>query len=276
MMARISVPTDAFKGCFRDWRLWLIQFLANLALFGLFTLWLLIPVANVWHIVLNVLVALLILISALVLHGGTLNYFSSQNRVESIDLLEIFRNAARNLPAVFISATISGLLWFLAGTADKYEENLPNYLRSITPLFLRNLAPLSAYETLVDAGLFTLQWIIAPGLLLPLLASTASHGFGGFARRGIASWKNCVANFYYWAVISVAAVLGIYATAKIMSWTPDFRTSTLPHETASLILRGVISYLLALFAWMLAYSMAGRQSGTTADADDDVAGQTAA
>lgn len=272
-MAKLSVATDALKGCFKSWGLWLIQFFANLALFGLFTLWLLIPVASALYILLNALVALLILISALALQGGTLSYLSGPNEGEGRNLLNSFRNSARNLPAVAIGSAIFALVWYLAGTAGKYEDTLPNYLRSISPVALRNLASLSLYESLVNAGLFTLQWILATGLVLPLLASASSHGLAGFSGCGIASWKKCVTNLFYWAVIAVAAVLGVYATEKIMDWTPDFRTSTFPHETASLIWRGLVSYLLALFAWLFACSMVGHSSAA-ADDRNDVGRQT--
>ncbi len=273
-MARVSVAIEAFNGCFQNWRLWLIQFAANLALFGLFTLWLLLPVANIWYIGLNFIVALLISVFTLVLHGGTLNYFSSRTPDNSITLLKTFRKTARNLPAIFIAAAILGLAWYLAGTLDRYEDSFPNYLRSNSPLFIRKVTPLSTYQTLVNAGLFTLQWVLAPGLFIPLLASTSSNGFRGLAARGFASWKSCVAKVVYWAAIAAAVVLGVYATGKIMDWTPDFRTSTFRHETASLIWRGVVSYLLALFAWIFSCSMAGRCSGAAPDARDDVARQT--
>lgn len=273
MIAQFSVAAGAARGCFRSWRLWLVQFLANLALFGVFTLWLLIPVANAWQIVLNVLVALVLLGSVLVLHGGTLSYFASQDQDETVGLVKIFRRAAQNLPALFIGAVVFVLVWYLAGMADKYES-LPNYLRSISPAFLRNVTRLSAYETLVNAGLFALQWILVSGLVLPLLGSTSSHGLGGFARLGIGAWKKCVTSLAYWLVIAAAAVLGVYATEKIMGWTPDFRTSTFRHETASIIWRGVVSYFLALFAWMLVCSMVGRFIAATANTRNDVAGQT--
>ena len=275
-MAIVSVAIEAFKGCFQNWRLWLIQFAANLALFGFFTLWLFIPVSNIWYIALNSIVVLLFLALTLVLHGGTLSYFSAQTQDNSITLLKTFRNTARNLPAIFIAAAILGLAWYLAGSLDRYEDSLPNYLRSNSPLFIRKVVLLPTYQALVNGGLFTLQWILVPSLFLPLLASSSSKGFRGLGAQGFASWKSCVAKIAYWAVIAAAVVLGVYATGKIMNWTPDFRTSTLRHETASLIWRGLISYLLALFAWIFSCSMVGRCSGATADARDDIARQTAA
>jgi hypothetical protein len=68
MIAQFSVAAGAAKGCFRNWQLWPVQFLANLALFGVFSMWLLIPATNTWQIMLDVLVALVLLVSALVLH----------------------------------------------------------------------------------------------------------------------------------------------------------------------------------------------------------------
>jgi hypothetical protein len=275
-MANFAVVSGAVKGCFRNWQLWLIQCAGNLVLFGFFLLWLLIPVSNAWHLTLNLLLALLILIATLALHAGTLNYFSSHDQGESVGLAGSFRSAIRNLPAIAVCAAVFCLLWFLAGTADRYEESLPNYLRSVSPAFVRNLFSLSIYEGLVNAMLFILQWIVVPGLVLPSLASASALGFGGMAHRGFMAWKNCVTNVFYWGVIALGAILGVYTTEQIMGATPDFRTSTLAHETASVIARGVVSYFLALLAWMLVCSMIGRQSGTVAHVAENVAGQTAA
>ncbi len=275
-MANFAVASEAFKGCFRNWRLWLIQFAGNLALFGLFTLWLLIPVANAWHVTLNLFLAMLLLVAALALHAGTLKYFSSEDPEERAGLAESFRSSLRNLPAVAICAGALCLLWFIAGAANQYEESLPNYLRSLSPAFIRNLLSLSVYEGFVEAGLFVLQWIVVPGIVLPLLASASALGFGGLASRGFAAWRNCATSILYWTVIALGAVIGVYVTSLIMGATPDFRTSTLAHETASMIARGIVSYFLALLAWILVCSMTGRENRRAANAGENVAGQTAA
>ena len=260
-MATFAVAVDAFKGCFRNWRLWLLQFFVNPLLFGLFILWLLIPVASAFHIALNILAAVLLLVAFLLLHAGTMNYFYSQPGDESVPLRNAFGTALRNLLPVALCAAVLYLLFLLAASAGAYTETLPPYLRSIMPAFLRRQVGLSTIQGLFDSFLFALRWILAPGLILPFLASASHSGFRGLGRRGFASWKPAVLSLSYWALLVLAALVGVLATQKIMGMTPDFRTSTYAQETTSLIFRASVSYLLGLFAWMLTCSVVGCHAG---------------
>jgi hypothetical protein len=260
-MSKFAVATDAFKNTFRSGRLWMIQIVANAALFGLFVSWLWIPVATTWHLVSNIFGALLLAVAPLLLQAGTLQYFSAIHRQEDSGVAVAFWTAWRNLPAFAICVALLCVLSHFAGSAVRYEEALPNYLRSNSPQFVRNLFSLHIYENAVGAGLFTLQWIVAPGLVLPFLAATAAAGFAGLAGHGIATWKRCVGNLSYWGIVAVCAVIGVYWTSEIMGRTPDFRTSTLSRETVSLILRALASYLFVIWAWMFTCSAAGRLGG---------------
>jgi uncharacterized membrane protein YidH (DUF202 family) len=268
-MPNFAPAVDALKGCFRDWRLWLIQFLGNALLFALFTAWLFIPVATAWHLILNVLLALILLAGLLVLHGGTLNYFCSREERENESLREVFRRGVWNVLAVALCAAVLYLLWLLAGQTGSYEGSLPPYLRSISPAFLRRFAGLPVFQGIISMFFFTLRWILVPGLVLPLVASGAYSGFRGLGRSGLQIWKTTVWSISYWAIVIVAVLFGVVATEKIMGWTPDFRTSTFSQETTSLLIRSLVSYFLALFAWMLACSAIGRQRQTVADTTDD-------
>jgi hypothetical protein len=275
-MANLSVAVDAFKGCFRSWRLWLIQFLVNPLLFGLFIAWLLIPMANAWHLVLNFLLVVFLLIAILVLHAGTLNYFYSQSRNEGMPLRKVFVCALENLFAVVLCAAALYLLCMVIGKAGAYKETLPAYFRSTWPVFLRRHAGLPFFEGIFSAILFGLRWILPLGLILPLLASASRFGFHGLARPGLTAWKATVFSFSYWSIIFLAALLGILSTEKIMGWTSDFRTSTLTWETTSLVVRTFVSYLLGLCAWMLACSAVRGQGGTFVGATGALGGQTGA
>ena len=275
-MANLAIAADTFKDCLRSWRLWLIQFFANLLLFGLFAGWLLLPVANAGYLLLNILVASLFLLAVFVLHGGTLNYFYAQTHDEGARLRSVFALALRNLLAVAVCEGAIYLLWIAAGEADTYHETLPAYLRSMTPLFLRKHTGLAAYQELFEASRFLLRWIVVPGLVLPFFASVSRLGFRGFGRQGFTAWKKSLRNISYWGVLILSALLGVLATEKIMGWTPDFRTSTFTGETVSLIFRGLASYLLGLFAWLLVCSAAGRCAGNDAKAPEDIGGQAAA
>lgn len=275
-MAHLAIAADALKSCLRGWRVWLIQSFANLLLFGLFAGWLLLPVANAGYLILNILLAALFLLAVFVLHGGTLNYFYSQRHNEGTTLSRVFARALRNFLALAVCAGAAYLLWIVAGKADAYQETLPAYLRSMTPMFLRKHISLAAFQEFFDACLFALRWIVVPGLVLPFLASVSRVGFRGFGREGFAAWKTSLRSIAYWSVVVFSALLGVLATEKIMGWTPDFRTSTFAGETASLVFRGLISYLLGLFAWLLVCSAVGRCGGNDAEAPENVSGQAAA
>lgn len=275
-MAKLAIVAETFKDCIRSWQLWLIQFFANLFLFGLFAGWLLLPVANAGYLLLNILLALIFLAVVLVLQGGTLNYFYALGHKEDTTLKGVFARALRNFVPVAVCAGAAYLLWVAAVMAGVSLEALPAYLRSMTPVFLRKHVSLAVYQDFVDTGLFALRWMVVPGLVLPFLASVSRLGFRGFGRQGFTDWKTSLRSLAYWGVVILSALLGVLAAEKIMGWTPDFRTSTFTGETASLIFRGLFSYLLGLFAWLVLCSAVGRGGGNDAQVPQDIHGQAAA
>ncbi len=260
-MANFGTLAAAFKGSLQSWRLWLIQFFVNALLFATFAAWLLIPVSNGMRVLLNVFLILIILFVFLILHGGTLNYFYTPNLAEYRTLLEIFQRAARNVLAILVCLVGFFLLWRLLGRLDQYQSSLTPYFRSISPGNLRRHFTLAFYQDSFDVIFFILHWIVFPGLILPFLSSTSSLGFRGFGPQGFAAWKRTIASFSYWIIVAVAAMVGVVATQKLMGWTPDFRHSTLRAETVSVIWRTLVSYLLALYAWMLTCSVLGWRRG---------------
>ena len=275
-MANLAIAADTLKDCLRSWQLWLIQFFANLLLFGLFAGWLLLPVANAGYLILNILLAALFLVLVLVLQGGTLNYFYSQSHNEVATLAGVFACALRNFLALAVCVGGAYLLWIVVGKADAYQETLPAYLRSMTPMSLRKHASLAVFQGFFATCLFALECIVVPGLVLPFLASVSRLGFHGFGRQGFTAWKTTVRSPSYWGILLFSALLVVLATKKIMGWTPDFRTSTFTSETVSLVFRSTVSYLLGLFAWLLVCSAVGRGSGGDAEAPENVRGQAAA
>jgi hypothetical protein len=275
-MAHFAIAADAFKACLRSRLLWLIQFFANLLLFGLFAGWLLLPVANTGYLILNILLAGLFLLAVFVLHGGTLNYFYSQSHNENATLSGVFARALRNFLALAVCAGAVYLLWVVVGKADAYQETLPAYLSSITPMFLRKHISLAAFQEFFGTCLFALRWILLPGLVLPFLASVSRLGFRGFGLQGFTAWKTSLRSTSYWGVMVLSALLGVLATEKIMQSRPDFRTSSFNGEIVSLIFRGLVSYLLGLFAWLLVCSAVGRSGRNATKAPENIRGQAAA
>jgi hypothetical protein len=266
-MAALTIARKSISGAFHDWRLWLIQFLGNPILFLLFAGWLLIPVANTLYIVLNALVAILLIAATATLHGGTLNYFSDKESSPNAALKQMFSRALRNVIPILICAAVIFLLWMLMDKFDDLEETVPTYLRSTLSASTRKHISLSALENTFTVIAFALRWILIPGLLLPFLAAASNNGFRGLAVGGFRRTKNAIGSFSYWLILALTAIVGVYATDKILGSTPNFTTSSYHHELFSLVIRLIISYILALLAWMLTCSALGcsnvpRQTGT--------------
>jgi len=266
-MSRFAIAANAFKDCFQAGRLWLLQFFANPILLALLVAWLLIPVASNFHLIVNFVFAVVLIVAVLWLHGGTLSYFVDRQRREGAPLWPAFRRALSHLIPFAICVGIFCLLWLLVGKLDEYQSTFPAYFRSTLPVSLRRRVTLPALDTLFSAFLFVVRWIVTPGLLLPLFAQTADCGFRGFGSQGFSAWKKIIFSGAYWLVLLLAALLGVLATQKLMAWTPDFKTSTFHSEAISFAARLFFAYLFGLFSWILACSVVGRYNASAGSSE---------
>lgn len=258
-MSRFEEPRLILTGSFGSGPVLLLQFFLNPILFALFALWLLIAEATVWELALNVVLAIVIVAGGLLLHGGTLNYFSDRFRDESAGVAKGFGRALRHLGAIVVCAIVIYWIWMLASQLGDYDQTVPTYLRSMLPASLRQHISLGVLTGAYDTAVFLLRWVAIPGLFLPLVLRAADQGFRGFGQAGWTAWKSTIASFQYWLMIAVTALLGVYASDKIMDWRPTSTDSTFSTETASLVLRLFSAYLLGLSSWLLACALVGRR-----------------
>jgi hypothetical protein len=255
-MVRWSSLKDSLVLGVKNWRLWLLQFLANAAILLAFVGWLQIKEAYWWQIVFSVLLAALLVVAALVLHGGTLNYFESAHQDRSAALLPAFRSALKHLAALAVWLLVFHFLWHVSGHLEAYSTSFPGYLRSEFPAWLRRMISEPALDNTYSFLLSLLLWVVLPGLFLPFAMFASGRGFRGLI--AFRDWRRTIANLAYWIVMVVAAVIGVYLTGKIMDWKLDPKTATLSGERASLAFRLLFAYVLAIFAWLLACSALGR------------------
>jgi hypothetical protein len=274
-MSRLEIMRGAFTDCFRSPRLWLIQFVANVILFALLVAWLLVPVASNLHVVFNFVFAALLLVATLTLHSGTLNACLDRLRSAPVPLWPAFRRALRHILPVAICIAAFCLLWLLVNALGSLQTAFPPYVRSTLSASLRRHISLHALDNLFSAALFIARWVLAPGLLLPLLLQTSDLGFRGFTRQGLSAWRKTIFHSSYWLTLLVAALVGVLATQKLMTATPDFKTSTFHAEALSLAARLVVAYLLGLFSWILSCSVVSR-CAAAAGISQDVSGNPTA
>lgn len=273
-MIRLEIVRDAFLDCGRNGRLLLLHIFANPVLFGLFALWLLIPVATGFHLLVNFIVAVGLLGVVITLHAGTLNYYSDC-QFGGTPFFSPFRRALRHLLPVAVCLAVFCVLWLLVEKLKSFQITFPTYLRSTFPVSLRRHVTLSALDSLFTAAIFFVRWIFLPAFVLPLTFQAADRGFRGFGKVGFSAWSRTVLNLSYWIVLLVSALVGVLGSGKLMALTPDFKTSTFHGELASLIVRLPVAYVLGLFPWLFACSMVGR-CGLAGDSGSDIRGNSGA
>lgn len=249
---------SSFVSALRHPWLWLLQFLGNVAIFLVFVFWLHIDVATRWQVFLNGLVGLIVIVAALLLHGGTLNYYSdlSQNKDKGAALFPAFKNALKHLPAFAIWVAILYFLLHFVARLDDYQYEFPGYLRSEFPAWLRRIFSENALDNIYTGFVACLRWIVVPGLLLPLASLCARSGFSGFLKFSL--WRRPVQNLAYWIVLVVAALIGVYCTGRLMGWTLNPDRAAVTKEGIWLGFRLFIAYLLALLSWLWVCSMLAR------------------
>ncbi|HEY6969539.1 MAG TPA: hypothetical protein VJA94_10065 [Candidatus Angelobacter sp.] len=246
----------SFVSALRRPRLWLLQFFGNVIIVLVFAAWLNFPDAHWWQLVFTLIVALLLVVSFAVLHGGTLNYLSDSCEAPYGKLTSAFGKALRNAGAFTVWAILLGLLLWLVGHLDAYQYSFPGYLRSEFPAWLRRLISENGIDNFYLGFVNFLYWVVVPGLLLPFGLFCAKEGFGGFIMPR--EWGRIVRNWVYWIVLILAVLIGRYCAGKIMSWLLDPRTATLGSERVWLGFRMLFAYLLALFSWLWICAMVGR------------------
>lgn len=233
--------------------LWVVQFLGNLAIGFGFALWLQVDDRYWWQELFQLVLAILLLVAALVLHGGTLNYVSGTNEDRASGLVPAFKKAFKHLPAFAICVSFVYLALYFVAKLDNYQYEIPGYLRSEFPAWLRRLISEPAMDKLYVAFVAFLRWILVPGLFLPLGLLCARIGFHGFVRLG--AWWRTIRTLAYWIVLILASIIAVYCTGKIMDWRLHPQGPAVTREEIWLGFRLLLVYLMALFSWLWACSM---------------------
>src|SRR5947209_10592428 len=164
----------------RHRRLWLVQFVGNLLLMLLFIWFLHFPDAYAWQVMISGLLLVVLGLSIIILHGGTLNYCLEAERGKDFPLKRPFQKALKHvLPLLIVIA----IIYFIRGLVDRmddYQYAFPGYLRSEFPAWLRRSISEPAVRSFYGGLVTFLRWIVLPGLFLPLLLLCADRNFRGF------------------------------------------------------------------------------------------------
>jgi hypothetical protein len=255
-MARWITFKEASALACKSWRLWLLHLFGNGAIFLTFVWWLRISEAHWWSLLLGLVLLAVAGAAALVLHGGTLNYFQSAHEDKSAKLPPAFRQAFKHVAALLVWALVFFLVRAVIGLLDDYTSTIPGYLRSEFPAWLRRMISERRLDSIYSDCVWILRWIVLPGLLLPFALSAAGRGFRGLI--ALEEWRRTLVSLVYWITLVVASVIGVYCVNGIMGWKLNPETASLRAEQISLAVRLFFASLLGIVAWLLTCSVVGR------------------
>lgn len=240
----------------RSRSIWLFQFFGNMTAFLLFVAFLHIGESRWYSIAFDFFVLLAAILLLLVLHAGTFEYFVGEPQTGETRPRpgHAFRIALRHLPAVFLWAALYFLLFRRLTALGEYHYSLPGYAGSMMPASLRRIFGQTGLYTSYDVVVSAVQWIVLPGLLLPLGVLCAHSGFQGFL--SFRTWLKMLRSASYWIVLVIASLIGVSFTDKLMDWKI---TGSVTGEEFWLGTRLLAAYLLAIGSWLWVCAILGRR-----------------
>lgn len=252
-MNRVREAVDA---AWHSKQVWLLQVLLNPVLLVAAALWLNIPEAHVWQLLLSAIMVLIVALAWVWLQAGSLAYFALTEKERN--LREAFAGTLRSL--VPFLAWIALMVFCLDFVAGWHENTRPmaSYIRSGFSRVMRNHFSQAQADWLLTSLAWFVFWILVPGVFLPLAREIARRGVRGFDKVGWMWWFRTVRSGWYWIGVALLSVLGVYLPQRLIAWLPLM--SSYASEMTSLILRFTAAWLLASAAWTLLLSLLGAYS----------------
>ena len=230
-------------------RVWLIQGVGTLVWLALAYFWFWIREAKWWQLAGSVVLALFLAYFAAFLQRTALRVYR-RDRLGPEKLAAVQRNELRRrkvrewLPgAVFVFLLFAGFGWLAA----ELREALPGATQTAASwLTLHLRRPVDAYrlQQRAESLEFIGAWLLFVLIWLPLAAASFLDERGMW-RAAARAWRS----LRYWLGTLACAVAGHVAFWQLAGWVP--KVNGIAAETASMIARLVLAYVIALGAWLV-------------------------
>jgi hypothetical protein len=231
-----------------DWRLVALHLGGNALLLFAAALWLLIPEAHGWQLLLTLVGGIAILLGFAELHCATLAHGFTPAKD---GLGNDFRASVRHIPAF---AVLAGLLIALMNGVSHFSDQswqISGYFFTRLPHSLQSSIGEYRFHEWVEIKFAVLIWFLLPALFLPFLSAASSCGLG---RRGFGAALRTYARWRYWLAMAMAALIGVWLPYLLANWTPS---QGLRKEMISTVLRLLAAYVLAVLAWLMTSAIVG-------------------
>jgi hypothetical protein len=217
-----------------------MYFAGNALLLWLAYYWLGVGESTISRLVWSAVLAILITAAAVWLHGSGFAFF----RTDRSALLPTLLTALRNLLPLFVLATAVLIVYGLLSWWRDYSAQPAFKIASYLTLKLRKPVKPPSVQAIFNGVLWIVEWMILPVLALPMAASVANQGWGGFRGTG---WKRS-RQWQYWIQVIALLLIGIWLPMHLITWVPRF--SSFGMQMTSFLFRLLIAYLLFVAAWL--------------------------
>lgn len=229
-------------------KVWLLNFVANAAVLGIWYFWLIIPDAHGWQVAGSALIALIVAVSVLWLRAGTLAWFRVEEFRRQGSIWPAYRYARRHVLALGIWVLVFVVLvWMLWGI---YE-----YVPQFAVWFRQKIGGGPSPRNLmrdVNWLLLLITVFVLPASWVPMATTISAVGFKAehivLSRR---VWRRPL----YWLWFCLLLGASVYIPYKLIWWIPDLQT--LRQQAWSVAGRFLLAYIIAVtgfiaLVWMTA------------------------
>jgi hypothetical protein len=240
-------------------QLWLVHLAGNAGILALVYAWLWVPEAKLWQVALSAIIAVSIALTTVWLHGATVNFLHARHTGIDAKLAQAFRTAWPRIPALLVWLVIYGLaLWLLAAGREQTQLWAGVTASWLTLKLQKPVSPATTFQA-YSWLLWILRWVAVPVVLLPVGVRAALAGFEAFRwsslRRGWRTFQRARAWLLYLGVL----LIGLLLPDWIASWVP--KVQGIGIETASMVIRFGVAYVLAVVSWLVLLSLLAQSAG---------------
>ena len=205
----------------------LLHFLGNAVLLWGAYEWLSMEESSMLRLSAMIVVAAVIILATLWLHGSALAHFASDDRSR---LKPALGAALKHLAPLFVVALCAIVLYGVVEWVDSLIDTENWTIRKIT-----------------DTTLWIVRWLVLPVFLLPLAANVATKGFRGFSG---CAW-HVLKRWIYWIEVVALLFVGIWVPVRVIQWGAEHKPDAFSLQLTSLGARLFAGYLLFVIAWLL-------------------------
>jgi hypothetical protein len=229
-------------------KIWLLNFLGNMAALAVGYYWLLIPDAHGGQVAGSAVLAVSALLLMAWLRTGTFTYFRIAEFRQQGEVGLAFRRGLRHIIALMVWAGIFALLAFLCWRLFPYAPQFGVWLRqkmggSLSPRTVTRGA---------DWLIVLFMSVVMPAVWLPVASTIATFGLQiGRIKHSLAVLRRLL----YWLWLCLLLVIGAYLPYRLVWWIPRFET--VRAQAWSMGLRFFTAYCLAATAWVVLMWMVG-------------------